>query len=211
MRVRNIMDGSFDDVELYPYQQQTLDRINSHKNSAVLYGRQMGLGTVLAKKALDDVSEGCDVLYVTSKMELARNVVEKLKLNVFDNPEYDVQKNKVLRDGAHINVVTMGSLPKKDDIDSYDTIIIDNAQFLSEAPLAKLMKLLEDFDGTIIAATTATSDFKGTFYNLYANDGTFKSITARRFIHPSFNKEFYQYTVASMGREKYRQQYECRY
>lgn len=212
MKVRNIMDGSITDVDLYPYQQQTLDRINRHKNTVVLYGRQMGLGTILAKKAQDDVSEGCSVLYITRKVAVSNDVVEKLKLNIFDNPEYETQKTKIRKGkSSHINVVTFNSLPVKDDIEHYDTIIIDDAQFLSEASLVKLMKMLEDFDGMIIVASSGTSDFKGTFYELYKNDSSFNSITARRFLHPTFNSEFYNYTVAQIGHKRYRQDYECRW
>lgn len=213
MKVQNMMDGSLSDVELYPYQQQTLDRINRNKNTAVLYGRQMGLGTVLAKKALDDVSEGCNVLYVTNKMGCVREVIEKIDLNVYDNPQYEIQKNKVYNNdqSSHVHVVSIGSLSKKDEIESYDTIIIDNAQFLSESMFSKFMKTLEDFDGMIVAATSATSDFKGTFYHLYHNNGSFKNITARRFLHPTFSSEFYRYTISSMGRERYRREYEVRW
>lgn len=213
MRMLNIMDGSVNDVELYPYQQQTLDRINRNKHTAVLYGRQMGLGTVLAKKSLDDVSEGCNVLYVTNKIAMAQEVIRKIDLNVYDKPEYKIEKNKVINtdEGSHVHVVSISSLPKKDEIESYDTIIIDNAQFLSESMISKFMKTLEDFDGMIIAATSATSEFKGTFYHLYHNDASFKNITARRFIHPTFNSEFYRYTVSNMGRERYRREYEVRW
>lgn len=39
---------------------------------------------------------------------------------------------------------------------------------------------------------------------------TYRNIVARRFIHPTFSKEWKDTIIAMMGLEKYRLEYECR-
>ena len=210
MKIRNTMTGVIETVELYPYQQQTLNRINSHSRSTVLYGRQMGLTLTMAYKALVDLRDGKKVLYITNKLTGTRTFMDRLRVNLSGESQYTIEGNQVLV-GNDVRLCTETfhyhvSL----DVHYYDTIIVDEAQFQSEKFLVKLLELTKNFKGNLIFANTATSDHYGTFYNL-CHDNNYEHVVARYFIHPSFNKEFYDQTVAYIGTERYRRQYEVRW
>jgi hypothetical protein len=169
----------------------------------------MGLTMLLAYTSLEEIQDGRSVLYITPKNPMCQDVTERINLNVFENDDYQSQKT-VIRKGqrTHIKAVTIYNIPE--DMLSYDTIIFDCPQFMSESKLKPLLEeLKKDFTGKLILGNTGFNDFKGAFYHTHRNDDSFEHVNVRRFIHPSFSKEWYDYMIALMGRDKYRLEYEC--
>jgi len=219
MKIRSIEDGRVIRPKLYPYQQATINILENFDRNIVIYGRQMGLTHVLCKYALDKLKNKKSVLILTAKSVMSKEITQRIKLNVFD-PDWS-SNSRIVRNGKtreHVKIETCDGFTKKynidtDDINQYDTIIVDLAQFVSDKVLKKLLDILDndDFKGKLVLASSGVSSFKGTFYRLYTEDDNYNTITARRFIHPTFSKEWYDSTVSMLGKDFYRREYECRF
>ena len=65
MKILSITSGNIDDVDLYPYQEQTVERFKNNDRVIVFYGRQMGLTHTLCSYTLDCLDEGKNVLFLS--------------------------------------------------------------------------------------------------------------------------------------------------
>lgn len=207
--------GNIDDVTFYPYQQKTLDSMEHHNKVIFQYGRQMGATTLLSYKALSDLSKQRSVLYLAPKLKMCDAPMQNIEVNVLNDRRYYVSKasRKIHFGGNCIKFSHMKYVFEEDWTSLYDTIVIDCPQFFSNASLINIFKTIKDdrFSGQIILGNSGSSTFKGFYHDLYKNDKTFCSITARRFIHPSFSKEWYDSVVTMLGQDMYRLEYESRF
>ena len=211
MKIMSITSAVIQDVDLYPYQEQTIERIESNDRSIIFYGRQMGLTHTLCSYTLDCLSEGKTILFLTLKNSTRDEVTQRINLNVFGG---SFKNEKVVYKNGKRNFVKVSGLVSflnsGEELDDYDVVIVDNAINISDKYLREFMEeRAKDFKNKLILASSGSTYFDGFLKELYRSK-TYKNIVARRFIHPSFSKDWKDTVVAMMGLEKYRLEYECR-
>lgn len=202
----SITSAVIQDVDLYPYQQQTIERIEGNDRSIIFFGRQMGLTHTLCSYTLDCLSEGKTILFLTIKNSMRDEVTQRINLNDFG----ESFKNK----NGKRNLVKVSGLASflnsGEELDDYDVVIVDNAVNISDKHLKEFIEeRAKDYKNKLILASSGSTYFDGFLKELFRSK-TYHNIVARRFIHPSFSKEWKDTVVAMMGLEKYRLEYECR-
>lgn len=206
MKIMSITSAVIQDVDLYPYQQQTIERIEGNDRSIIFFGRQMGLTHTLCSYTLDCLSEGKTILFLTIKNSMRDEVTQRINLNDFG----ESFKNK----NGKRNLVKVSGLASflnsGEELDDYDVVIVDNAVNISDKHLKEFIEeRAKDYKNKLILASSGSTYFDGFLKELFRSK-TYHNIVARRFIHPSFSKEWKDTVVAMMGLEKYRLEYECR-
>lgn len=211
----NTQSGEIEKTKFYSYQKKTLDRVKDSERIIVQYGRQMGLTMLLSYLSLENLSHHKNILYLSPKHGMNDSPMRNLEINVVNDKNYHVSHtNKMIHFGQNfINFSTMNHDFEVDWNSLYDLIIIDCPQFFSNTRLNSIMDMIEseEFRGKVILGNTGSSKFRGCYYNAYKNSSLYDSVTARRFIHPSFNSKWYHTMISMLGRETYRLEYECRF
>lgn len=199
---------------LYPYHLQTLKRIEKHERSTVLYAPDMDLDSVLIAKATRDIEQGKTVLYIP---EVPDAVVNNVDLRI-EAVHVNLPGSKIIKHNQLIGKDEQGMMClhhitslQRHHHEKYDTIIIAGASFHCNHYLERALKVLTEFNGTLIVSGTGTTPIRGVFYRICCHDHRYHHIVARRFIHPEFTREWYQQTLLELGVEKYRRHYELRW
>jgi hypothetical protein len=215
--------------DLYPFQEDTLQKLQKHKNNIILKSRQMGISTLIAGYALHRMMFNDDfkILVIATKQDVAKNLVEKVQLMFEMLPNFlkqgglsIVNKNKlslVFSNGSSIKAVA--SSPDAARSEALSLLIFDEFAFVEAAEeiwTSAQLTLATGGDCVVLSTPNGTGNV---FHRIWtqAEEGRSEEETDRHFnpirlpwyLHPERDQNWRDGYDVSLGKRQAAQECDC--
>jgi hypothetical protein len=206
---------------LYDYQQQTIKAFEDYRFNIVLKARQLGLSTAVAGYIAWMLlfRRQKSVLVVATKLDVAANLVKKVKKMIKSLPEWlniadihiDNRNSFELNNGSWIKASSTSESAGRSE--ALSLLVIDEAAFVEGMEeLWKSIFPTLSTGGRCIAISTPNgvgSWFHETYVNAESGTNDFHSIKLNWDAHPDRDRDWFEAATRNMNRRDIAQEYEC--
>lgn len=196
-------EGEKNPLKLYRFQELLMNRLYDHHYNAILGFRQSGKSLISAVYANECRTRGEKTLIITIK-----NFA-----NPFNNTNIVPDKLPF----GHIHVVGIHKVvnmlnDNPDALNEYDSIIFDEAAYLSNAFFKKVLTHVMALPNMPrVTLFTTPSAYKGHCHSIYNAGNTFKITYIRPFVDPRWTPEKRALMKSTLGEELFNREYNLKW
>ena len=204
---------------LYPFQEESLNKISQNRYTVILKSRQLGISTLTAGYSLWRMLFKSDfnVLVIATKQDVAKNLVTKVRIMHENLPSWlrgkSLEDNKLslrFKNGSQIKAISSKGDAGRSE--ALSLLIIDEAAFvdrIDEIWASAQQTLATGGEAIVLSTPNGTGNF---FHKTWVDaqaDGEFEAIRLHWSLHPERGQDWRDRQTELLGEKMAAQECDC--